>query len=59
MFSEGSSTIDDIFASDDEVVVRITQRGTYIGEPRSKMAEGSDCVALRVDRRPTEVRREQ
>jgi len=35
MFSEGSSTLDDIIAADDKVVVRIAQRVTYIGEPRS------------------------
>jgi len=35
MFSEGSSTIDDIIAAGDKVVVRITMCGTYIGEPRS------------------------
>ena len=33
MFSDAQTTLDDIFAADDKVVIRMTIRGTYIGEP--------------------------
>jgi predicted SnoaL-like aldol condensation-catalyzing enzyme len=33
MFTDSETKIDDIFAADDKVVLRMTIRGTYIGEP--------------------------
>ena len=33
MVADAESKIDDIFAADDKVVMRMTMRGTYIGEP--------------------------
>ncbi len=32
LFSDAQTTLDDIFAADDKVVIRMTIRGTYIGE---------------------------
>lgn len=34
MFSDARTTLDDIFAADDKVVIRFTIHGTYIGEPK-------------------------
>ena len=33
MFTDSETKLDDIFAADDKVVLRMTIRGTYIGEP--------------------------
>ncbi len=33
LFSDAQTTLDDIFAAEDKVVIRMTIRGTYIGEP--------------------------
>jgi predicted ester cyclase len=33
MVADAESKIDDIFAADDKVVMRMTMRGIYIGEP--------------------------
>jgi predicted SnoaL-like aldol condensation-catalyzing enzyme len=34
MFSDAQTKIDDIIATDDRIVIRMTIRGTYIGEPK-------------------------
>jgi hypothetical protein len=33
LFADAQTKLDDIFAADDKVVIRMTIRGTYIGEP--------------------------
>ena len=33
LVTDSETKLDDIFAADDKVVIRMTMRGTYIGEP--------------------------
>jgi len=40
MFSEAQTKLDDIFAADDKVVIRMTIHGTYIGEARRAIRHG-------------------
>ena len=46
MFSDAKTTIDDVFAGDDKVVVRMTIRGTYIGEPRHGFPKPGERFAI-------------
>ena len=46
MFSEAQTTIDDIFAADDKVVMRMTLRGTYIGEPKHGFPKPGERFAM-------------
>ena len=45
IFSDAQTRLDDIFAADDEVVIRMTIRGTYIG--KAKHGFPKPWVALR------------
>jgi len=46
MFSESQSTLDEIFAADDKVVVRFTIRGTYIGEVKNGFPKPGELFAM-------------
>ena len=46
MFSDAKTTIDDVFAADDKVVLRMTIRGTYIGEPRHGFPKPGERFAM-------------
>lgn len=44
--SDTQATIDDIFAVDDKVVMRMTTRGTYIGEPKHAFPKPGERFAM-------------
>ena len=46
MFSDAHTKIDDVFAADDKVVVRMTIRGTYIGEPKHGFPKPGERFAM-------------
>jgi hypothetical protein len=46
MFSDSQTTIDDIFAADDRVVLRMTIRGTYIGEAKPAFPKPGERFAM-------------
>jgi hypothetical protein len=46
MFSESQSTLDEIFAADDKVVVRFTIRGRYIGEVKNGFPKPGELFAM-------------
>jgi predicted ester cyclase len=46
MFSESQSTLDEIVAADDKVVVRFTIRGRYIGEVKNGFPKPGELFAM-------------
>jgi len=46
MFSDAHTKIDDVFAADDKVVLRMTIRGTYIGEAKHGFPEPGERFAM-------------
>ena len=46
IFSDSQSTIDDVFAAEDKVVVRWSIRGKYIGEPRTGFPNPGEHFAM-------------
>ena len=46
IFSNAQTTIDDVFAADDKVVMRMTIRGTYIGEPKHGFPNPGEQFAM-------------
>jgi predicted SnoaL-like aldol condensation-catalyzing enzyme len=46
MFSDAQTKIDDVFAADDKVVLRMTIRGTYIGEPKHGFPKPGERFAM-------------
>jgi predicted ester cyclase len=43
---DAQTTIDDVFAADDKVVLRMTLRGTYIGEPKHAFPQPGERFAM-------------
>jgi ketosteroid isomerase-like protein len=48
LFSDTESTIDDVFAAEDKVVVRWSIRGKYIGEPKPGFPNPDERFAMGV-----------
>jgi ketosteroid isomerase-like protein len=46
LFTDAETTIDDIFAGEDRVVLRMTIRGTYIGEPKISFPKPGERFAM-------------
>jgi ketosteroid isomerase-like protein len=46
IFADSQSTIDDVFASEDKVVVRRSIRGKYIGEPKPGFPNPGESFAM-------------
>jgi predicted ester cyclase len=46
LFTDTQTKIDDIFAVDDKVVLRMTMRGTYIGEPKHGFPNPGERFAM-------------
>jgi len=46
MFAEAETTIEDLFAAEDRVVLRMTIRGTYIGEPKLGFPRSGERFAM-------------
>ena len=46
MVADAESEIDDVFAADDKVVMRMTMRGTYIGEPTPGFPKKGERFAM-------------
>lgn len=46
IFSDSQSTIDDVFAAEDKVVVRWSIRGKYIGEPKTGFPNPDERFAM-------------
>jgi ketosteroid isomerase-like protein len=46
MFSDARTKIDDVFAADDKVVLRMSIRGTYIGERKHGFPEPGERFAM-------------
>jgi predicted ester cyclase len=58
MFSDARTKIDDVFAADDKVVLRMSIHGTYVGEPKhgfpnpgERFAMGAVAIYRFVDRK--------
>ncbi|MGO9450384.1 MAG: ester cyclase [Candidatus Binataceae bacterium] len=46
LFSDAQTKIDDVFAADDKVVMRLTIRGTYVGEPKNGFPNPGERFAM-------------
>ena len=46
LFADAEATVDDMFAADDRVVLRMTLRGTYIGEPNIGFPKPGERFAM-------------
>ena len=46
MFADAQTKLEDIFAADDKVVIRLTIHGTYIGEPKHGFPKPGERFAM-------------
>ena len=56
LIADGETTVDDFFATEDRVVVRMTIRGTYVGDKSVPVCSAKLHVASRAPRRSSSVR---